>query len=196
MEHVNPAKRPTVMVEDSKWTGYFIELQPLPCSHQQVCITTKNSYGINYTSFLFVSDTSVLFLLPKYCPNQKSEVRITDRRDELVQKVRCIIQDFGEKENLLQGMKTVDALERLGVGYHFEQEIATFMDVLSSRKPAVGDDLCAVALQFRLLRQHHYDATCGIYNYFICIIFLSLSGHNNVAASVQVVIRTHFYREF
>ena len=99
-----------------------------------------------------------------------------------MQKVRCIIQDFGEKENLLQGMKTVDALERLGVGYHFEQEIATFMDVLSSRKPAVGDDLCAVALQFRLLRQHHYDATCGIYNYFICIIFLSLSGHNNVAA--------------
>ena len=113
-----------------------------------------------------------------------------------MQKVRCIIQDFGEKENLLQGMKTVDALERLGVGYHFEQEIAKFMDVLSSRKPAVGDDLCAVALQFRLLRQHHYDATCGIYNYFICIIFLSLSGHNNVAASVQVVIRTHFYREF
>jgi len=33
MEHVNPAKRPTVVVEDSKWTGYFIELQPLPCSH-------------------------------------------------------------------------------------------------------------------------------------------------------------------
>ena len=85
-----------------------------------------------------------------------------------MQKVRCIIiQDLGDKEN--QGMKTVDALERLGVGYHFEQEIATFMDVLSSRKPAVGDDLCAVALQFRLLRQHHYDATCGIYNYFICI---------------------------
>ncbi|KAG2582268.1 (-)-germacrene D synthase-like isoform X2 [Panicum virgatum] len=132
MEHVNPAKRPTVMVEDSKWTGYFIELQPLPCSH----------------------------LL-------QSQVRITDRRDELVQKVRCIIQDFGEKENLLQGMKTVDALERLGVGYHFEQEIATFMDVLSSRKPAVGDDLCAVALQFRLLRQHHYDATCDVFKTFL-----------------------------
>lgn len=93
---------------------------------------------------------------------------ITDRRDELVQKVRCIIQDFLKKENLLLGMKTVDALERLGVGYHFEKEFATFMDVLI-KKPAVGDDLCAVALQFRLLRQHHYDATCGIYNYFICI---------------------------
>jgi hypothetical protein len=95
----------------------------------------------------------------------QSEMMLTDRRDELVQKVRCIIQDFGKEENLLPGMKTVDALERLGVGYHFEQEISTFMDVLN-RKPAVGDDLCAVALQFRLLRQHHYDATCGVYNLF------------------------------
>ncbi|KAJ1256686.1 hypothetical protein BS78_K335600 [Paspalum vaginatum] len=128
MEHPDPAKRPSVMVEDSKWTGYFIELQPLPCSQQ---------------------------------------IRIKDRRDELVRKVRCMIQDFvSNKENLLLGMTTVDALQRLGVRYHFEEEIATFMDVLSS-KPVGGDDLCAIALQFRLLRQQHYDVTCEVFNNFV-----------------------------
>ncbi|OEL12694.1 (-)-germacrene D synthase [Dichanthelium oligosanthes] len=63
-------------------------------------------------------------------------------------------------------MKTIDALERLGVGYHFEQEIAKFMDVLS-RKPVASDDSCAVALQFRLLRQHHYDITCEVFKNFL-----------------------------
>lgn len=132
MEHSKPAKRPSVMIEDSKWTRYFIELQPLPCS-------------------------------------QKHEISgIMAKRDELVRKVRCMIQDFtSSKENLLLGMTTVDALERLGIGYHFEEEIATFMDVLKS-KPIGGDDLCAVALQFRLLRQHHYDViTCEVFKNFV-----------------------------
>ncbi|WVZ64267.1 hypothetical protein U9M48_013815, partial [Paspalum notatum var. saurae] len=132
MEHPNLAKRPSVMVEDSKWTRFFIELQPLPCSQQ------------------------------------KPEIWIKDRRDELVRKVRCMIQDFiSNKENLLLGMSTVDALERLGVGYHFEEEIITFMDVLSS-KPIGVDDLYAVALQFRLLRQHHYNTiTCDVFKNFV-----------------------------
>ncbi|KAJ1275872.1 hypothetical protein BS78_05G169200 [Paspalum vaginatum] len=129
MEHPNPAKRPTVVVEDSKWTRYFLELQPLPCS-------------------------------------QLPEVRIKDRRDELVGKVRCILQDIiSNNRDLVMGMSTVDALQRLGIGYHFEQEISTFMDVLSS-KPLGVDDLSAVALQFRLLREHHYDITCDVFKYF------------------------------
>jgi len=74
MEHVNPAKRPTVMVEDSKWTGYFIELQPLPCSHQQVCITTKNSYGIIQTGIFVSVIQFYFFFVPKY----KSKVRGQD----------------------------------------------------------------------------------------------------------------------
>uniref|UniRef100_A0A0A8YZN9 Terpene synthase N-terminal domain-containing protein n=1 Tax=Arundo donax TaxID=35708 RepID=A0A0A8YZN9_ARUDO len=124
MEHENP-KRPSVKVENSEWTIYFIDPRPLPCSSQPIT-TIKN------------------------------------RRDELVRKVRCLIQEHIGDKNLLHGMKTVDALERLGIGYHFEQEIATFMDLLSS-KLVRGDDLSTVALQFRLLRQHHYNVTCGSY---------------------------------
>lgn len=70
---------------------------------------------------------------------------------------------ISKKENLFEGMKTVDILERLGVGYHFEQEIAIFLDVLN-RNPSVANDLYSASLLFRLLRQHHYDVPCGTVN--------------------------------
>lgn len=93
--------------------------------------------------------------------NQKPEALIKERRDELVNNVRYMIHGYtSNKKDLFEGMKTVDAIERLGVGYHFEEEIARFMDVLSST--SVRDsDMAAVALRFRLLRQHRYDIPCG-----------------------------------
>ncbi|KAF8765304.1 hypothetical protein HU200_008677 [Digitaria exilis] len=47
---------------------------------------------------------------------------------------------ISKKENLFEVMKTVDVLERLGVGYHFEEDIASFLDVLN-RNPSVAHDL-------------------------------------------------------
>ncbi|KAL6637198.1 hypothetical protein ACP70R_024770 [Stipagrostis hirtigluma subsp. patula] len=124
-------KRPSVKVDQSQWTGYFINPHPLPCSHQ---------------------------------PGEA----IKDRHDELVQKVRFMIRDCtSNEEKLLQGMKIVDALERLGVGYHFEEDITMFMDVLSSAKPVRDNDLFTFALQFRLLRQHRYDVTCEVFKNFM-----------------------------
>lgn len=71
-----------------------------------------------------------------------------------------IQEHVGECKDLVRAMKIVDAIERLGIGYHFEQEIALLMHLVNN-KPTTGDDLCAVALQFRLLRQHHYNVTSG-----------------------------------
>ncbi|KAI4978398.1 hypothetical protein ZWY2020_015151 [Hordeum vulgare] len=50
-------------------------------------------------------------------------------------------------------MKIVDAIERLGVGYQFEEEINKFTDVFVATS-IDQNDLAGVALQFRLLRQH------------------------------------------
>lgn len=88
---------------------------------------------------------------------------IKERRDELVQTVCSMIKRYtSSKKDLSKGMKTVDAIERLGVDYHFEDEIRKFMDVLISTS-INENDLAGVALWFRLLRQHHYDITCGNY---------------------------------
>ena len=78
-------------------------------------------------------------------------------------------------------MQLIDALQRLGVAYHFEQEISealSFINSTSTSHLSYGDDdLHLVALWFRLLRLHLYDASSGIYIYvyiyplLFCTIF-------------------------
>ncbi|KAL0435409.1 UNVERIFIED_CONTAM: (+)-delta-cadinene synthase isozyme XC1 [Sesamum radiatum] len=64
----------------------------------------------------------------------------------------------------------IDTLERLGVGYHFEQEIGDQLREIfffqSQDKDQENYDLFATALQFRLLRQHHYSVSCNVFNKF------------------------------
>lgn len=59
----------------------------------------------------------------------------------------------------------IDAIQRLGFGYHFEEEIDGFLrkirdsyEMLSSKGE---DDVRVLALRFRLLRQQGYRVPCG-----------------------------------
>uniref|UniRef100_A0A0D3FRW0 Terpene synthase N-terminal domain-containing protein n=1 Tax=Oryza barthii TaxID=65489 RepID=A0A0D3FRW0_9ORYZ len=93
------------------------------------------------------------------------EESIKERRDKLVTKVHCMIQGYtSSKIHLSHGMKIVDAIERLGVGYHFHEEIGMFMRVLNDT-PARENDMAEAALRFRLLRQHHYNAPSATYTH-------------------------------
>ncbi|GMP65566.1 hypothetical protein CsSME_00026301 [Camellia sinensis var. sinensis] len=56
----------------------------------------------------------------------------------------------------------IDALQRLGVAYHFESAIeATSQRVYDHYDDKASNDLYIVALSFRLLRQHGYPISCG-----------------------------------
>ncbi|XP_021822525.1 (-)-alpha-pinene synthase-like [Prunus avium] len=67
-------------------------------------------------------------------------------------------------------LKFIDAIQRLGVAYHFESEIE---EALERMHAAFCDqdfnddgDLHNVALCFRLLRQHGYKVSCDVFNKF------------------------------
>ncbi|KAI5333468.1 Hypothetical predicted protein [Prunus dulcis] len=67
-------------------------------------------------------------------------------------------------------LKLIDAIQRLGVAYHFESEIE---EALERMHAAFHDhdfsddgDLYNVALGFRLLRQHGYKISCDVFNKF------------------------------
>lgn len=65
-----------------------------------------------------------------------------------------------------QKLNLIDALQRLGVSYHFENEIEETLQQLhmtlhDSDDQENDDDLYIVALQFRLLRQQGYYISCG-----------------------------------
>ncbi|KAG5546354.1 hypothetical protein RHGRI_018511 [Rhododendron griersonianum] len=66
----------------------------------------------------------------------------------------------------LQKLNLIDAIQRLGVAYHFEIEIETALqDIYETyHEMADDEDLYTVALSFRLLRQHGHPISCDVFN--------------------------------
>lgn len=67
----------------------------------------------------------------------------------------------------LHQLELIDTLQRLGVSYHFEDEIKKILNAIHSSNHSnyeqKQDGLYAVALKFRLLRQHGHDISAGMY---------------------------------
>ncbi|CAI0374739.1 unnamed protein product [Linum tenue] len=68
-------------------------------------------------------------------------------------------------------LKLIDVVERLGIGYHFEEEIEEQLRQIyhhGNHHPnnVDDDDLFTVALHFRLLRQHGYNVPSDVFKRF------------------------------
>ena len=100
---------------------------------------------------------------------KKLQVSTKERRNILIYGVGQIIKQCSTYKDLLKGIKTIDAVERLGIGYHFEREIDNFMDVLinTGHEEILNNmsdndsNITAIAMRFRMLRQHRFDVPCG-----------------------------------
>ncbi|XP_047937667.1 gamma-cadinene synthase-like [Salvia hispanica] len=64
-------------------------------------------------------------------------------------------------------MILIDKLERLGVAYHFENEIEQKLKQIYDSKADEDSDLFTTALRFRLLRQHQFPVSCDVFNKFV-----------------------------
>uniref|UniRef100_A0A7N0REC0 Uncharacterized protein n=1 Tax=Kalanchoe fedtschenkoi TaxID=63787 RepID=A0A7N0REC0_KALFE len=69
----------------------------------------------------------------------------------------------------MQHLKMIDDIEGLGLGYHYEEEIEEGLDSMFSKGTDIidGYDLYHTSLYFRLLRQHGYNVSSGIFDKFI-----------------------------
>ncbi|KAI0530715.1 hypothetical protein KFK09_000263 [Dendrobium nobile] len=94
---------------------------------------------------------------------QKTEEWMRERVEELVREVKNLLNNTYEDE--LQCLELIDSLQRLGVGYHFEEEIDKRLREIHHHNGKIeGNDLQAVALKFRLLRQHGYNVSSDVFN--------------------------------
>ena len=89
----------------------------------------------------------------------QEELELDELKKEVRKKLLTAIEDPRDK------LVFIDAIERLGVAYHFEEEIKNilqqFHDNSNKKNGLYEDDLYYVSLRFRLLRQHSFFASSG-----------------------------------
>ncbi|KAL0443448.1 UNVERIFIED_CONTAM: Bicyclogermacrene synthase [Sesamum latifolium] len=87
------------------------------------------------------------------------------RQKEMVRKMLAQTPDHSYHK-----LELIDAIQRLGVGYHFEEEIDKSLQYIHDTHleySSKDNDLRTVALRFRLLRQHGYPVSCDVFDKFI-----------------------------
>ncbi|KAL3753901.1 hypothetical protein ACJRO7_001185 [Eucalyptus globulus] len=93
-----------------------------------------------------------------------------DKYAEQVQRLKEEIKGlFNREMNQVAKLEFIDVVQRLGLGYHFETEIK---NALSSIYDNTGyaqllNDLYAISLGFRLLRQHGYNIRQDVFQQFM-----------------------------
>ncbi|KAK1257170.1 hypothetical protein QJS04_geneDACA024802 [Acorus gramineus] len=95
-------------------------------------------------------------------PVQEIDSSIEKRVEELKKEVKEVMRCADEP---LQKMNLVDAIQRLGLGYDFEEEIDKALKQINDNA-CIYDDLHAFALRFRLLRQWGYKTPSDGFNKF------------------------------
>lgn len=91
---------------------------------------------------------------------QVTQAHMQKQVEELKQVVRKEVftdaaDDFSHQ------LKLIDAIQRLGVAYHFETDIEQALERIHATYQDDDGDLYNVALRFRLLRRHGYNVSCG-----------------------------------
>ncbi|KAK7856670.1 (3s,6e)-nerolidol synthase 1 [Quercus suber] len=72
-------------------------------------------------------------------------------------------------EDPFEGLNMVDAIQRLGIEYHFQEEIETILKrqyMIFNAHAGHDHDLYEAALRFRLLRQDGYHVSADVFNKF------------------------------
>ncbi|KAH9614747.1 hypothetical protein KSS87_019900 [Heliosperma pusillum] len=133
--------------------------------------TTSNNNADNLYRQTANFDPSVWgdFFVTYACDNKNIQVWREEAK-MLKEEVQKMLKDDFTIEHLSEKLSIIDAVERLGIAYHFETEI---QDMLQRVFELFNDEinhqhyeLVTVALLFRLLRQHGYNVSSDIFNKF------------------------------
>ncbi|KAK6229630.1 hypothetical protein SCA6_018581 [Theobroma cacao] len=97
------------------------------------------------------------------CPLKDIDTTTELRYEELKEEVRRMV--VAPMDNLNLKLLLVDAVQRLGVNYHFEKETENILEQIYHDSND-ANDLYTTALRFRILREHGFDVSCDVFNKF------------------------------
>ncbi|KAG6714133.1 hypothetical protein I3842_05G187900 [Carya illinoinensis] len=98
-------------------------------------------------------------------------MEITSETLEEVQRLKEKVHNMlmAPVDNISQKLELIDAIQRLGVSYHFESEIDDIIQQIHNNDDNTGDshdDLYTISLRFRLLRQRGYNTPSDVFSKF------------------------------
>ncbi|XP_062190962.1 (E)-beta-caryophyllene synthase-like [Phragmites australis] len=79
------------------------------------------------------------------------------------EEVRRILLDAAASSDLARKLDLVDALQRLGVDYHYKKEIDELLRAVYDDRDGASDDLYVTSLRFYLLRKHGYTVCSDVF---------------------------------
>ncbi|XP_047339822.1 (-)-alpha-terpineol synthase-like [Impatiens glandulifera] len=88
------------------------------------------------------------------------------KAEKLKEEVKTMILE--KMESPLEKLELIDTVKRLGVSYHFEEEIKTCLDNIYKDTNWLSGvlDLYDTALRFRLFRKHGYNVSSDVFDKF------------------------------
>ncbi|CAN1198601.1 Probable terpene synthase 4 [Linum perenne] len=96
------------------------------------------------------------------------DMSMMERRMKRLAEARTMFKQ--KEENSIDILIMIDAIQRLGLDYHFEEDIAAVLDKLfhdqMTAPPPPTTDLFRTSLGFRLLRQHGYQVPSDVFRKF------------------------------
>ncbi|KAK9057659.1 hypothetical protein SSX86_022495 [Deinandra increscens subsp. villosa] len=90
------------------------------------------------------------------------QIKFKEKVWELEKKVRALNVDIeNDSFHMLELLEHLDDIERLGLGYRFQNDITRALDIITSNVllEEKEDDLHEASLKFRILRQHGYNVS-------------------------------------
>ncbi|KAL7142138.1 hypothetical protein ABFS83_08G103300 [Erythranthe nasuta] len=133
-----------------------------PISPTNVCLEDARRRSVTYHPSVWGNH----FL--KYT-SRVTEIYVAEN-EELERQKETVRAQIFQDDSLLHKLQLIDAIQRLGVAYHFEDEIEKSLRYIydgQDIKNTNSNDLHFVALLFRLLRQQGYYVPCDVFNKFM-----------------------------
>ncbi|KAK8618333.1 hypothetical protein V6N13_132327 [Hibiscus sabdariffa] len=128
----------------------------------KIFVSSTNRRSGNYQPCLWTDDDLQL-LRSNYKGHEYAK-----RVEELKGKVKMVLNDIVEHDQLLDQLEMIDNLQRLGVAYHFDDEINNMLGNIfeNSNNQMRENNLYATALEFRLLREYGYHSSPEVFECF------------------------------
>ncbi|MCL7024581.1 hypothetical protein MKW94_025892 [Papaver nudicaule] len=173
-------RRHTLFVQRPQTILTLPRLTPALLLHTHHSNTVPNAQRKSHVCYVVSSRNSTDPLFPRrsanFHPNiwdyefldsltsdYKSEI-CTDRAEKLKENVRGMFDEAGV---LVYSLKLIDTIQRLGLDYHFRNEIKSVLDKIFMTAKDHQNTLTVEALKFRLFRQHGYQISQDVLKSFI-----------------------------